>query len=320
MGRRTHAGWGIELTQPAIAGVVIAVFAHAAWTSTASRAAYLVEFGIAAALLVNMVWALVVVARTRVIVEANGCDAIVGDMPSLGIRVEGPRREVLVRMASSPGAPAVRASAPQAGPLPTIASFRGIAEAAVVEVLWRGPLGLAGFSRRRLLLLAQPLTIGPKPVATAGVVFPRDLLVGADAGGGPLGPGDVVRSVRGYTQGDPLRLVHWSATARTGDVVVKELELSVAPIVTIVADLNPGGAAADAAAGRAAWLCAHALRLGHRVVLVTVELDATIGAEVDAPLVASRRLARATAGAVELPPGAGEVLLVDADKATWIRR
>jgi uncharacterized protein (DUF58 family) len=315
-GWRTRPGWGLELSQPGVAAIAVAILAHSAWRATGARAAYLVEFGTIAALVANLVWAMLVVGRTTVTIRRSPSDAVVGDTPPLDIDVRGPARTVQLRLASSPGAPPVRATPPETGALPSLAAFRGVAVAAVVEILWRGPLGLVGCSRRRWLRLPRPLYIGPRPIAVADVVFPSWAASGADGGGGPLGPGDIVRGVRDYVPGDPRRLVHWPASARAGTLVVKEVELAPAPAVTIVADLNPGGPVADEIAGRAVWLCGHARRRGHSVVLVTCESGEVVAGAVDSMVAAHRRLATATAGAVHGPDGA-PALIVHRDGTTW---
>jgi uncharacterized protein (DUF58 family) len=50
-----------------------------------------------------------------------------------------------------------------------------------------------------------------------------------------------LHSVREYTQGESLRRVHWPTTARTGQLMVKELEDSPRDSVSVLLDCHPAG-------------------------------------------------------------------------------
>jgi uncharacterized protein (DUF58 family) len=56
-----------------------------------------------------------------------------------------------------------------------------------------------------------------------------------------------LHSVREYTQGESLRRVHWPTTARTGQLMVKELEDSPRDSVAVLLDCDPGTVAGDPA-------------------------------------------------------------------------
>jgi uncharacterized protein (DUF58 family) len=159
--------------------------------------------------------------------------------------------------------------------------------------------------------------IGPRPVRTNEVALPDAERVARDQAATAPGDGDAVRGVRDYVPGDALRLVHWAATARTGNVVVKELEHASRPRLLIAVDLGRGGPAAEDAAGRAAWLAQDAIGRGFAVTLATCEADGPVTAAVALPIDASRRLARAQPGAPQVPEGATPVLVVSADGDAW---
>jgi len=148
--------------------------------------------------------------------------------------------------------------------------------------------------------------VGPAPLDTSSVP-----LAAADAGGGAAalragsGP-DLVRGVRDYVPGDPRRLVSWSATARHGRLMVKELEDDpVTPRLTVVVDLRGDPPAAEVAASRAAGLAMAALRDGAEVVLATAEASGPRLAVVSSAVQVGRRLARATADGPPATPGPG---------------
>jgi len=54
-----------------------------------------------------------------------------------------------------------------------------------------------------------------------------------------------LHSVREYAQGESLRRVHWPSTARTGQLMVKELEDSPRETVSVLLDCDPGFAAGE---------------------------------------------------------------------------
>ncbi len=92
------------------------------------------------------------------------------------------------------------------------------------------------------------------------------------------GAGIEPRGVREYRPGDPLRLVHWRSTARTGRVVVKEFEAGSQATVALLIDRKKGhdvGKGADTSlelmVGHAAFLVETLLRQGVRVLLPQVD-------------------------------------------------
>lgn len=119
--------------------------------------------------------------------------------------------------------------------------------------------------------------------------------------------------------GDRLRQVHWRATARLGELVVKEAEEPRAPVLHLVLDLGAGDDAGEVAAGRAAWWSGDALRRGYQLVLTTVEAERTVTAPAHTPAGVNHRLARATAGSPAVPPVArpARLLIVGPDGDAW---
>ncbi len=109
--------------------------------------------------------------------------------------------------------------------------------------------------------------------------------------------------MREYVDGDPIRLVHWPATARTGTVMVRELEGPQRPRLVVVVDLRGPEADAEVAASRASGLALAALGAGTIVDLVTVEAAGPRTGTVTSALEIGRRLARAVPG----PPALGPV-------------
>jgi uncharacterized protein (DUF58 family) len=114
--------------------------------------------------------------------------------------------------------------------------------------------------------------------------------------------GDLVRSVRPYRAGDPSHLVHWSSTARAGELMVRELEPPVEPGLALVLEMEPGvgNPRSERAASTAAGVALTVLERGGPVVLCTAEEAGPVSRPVQSRVDLSRRLAAATSG----PPGA----------------
>lgn len=119
-----------------------------------------------------------------------------------------------------------------------------------------------------------------------------------------------IRSVRDYVPGDPARFVHWGATARRGDLMVKELEDPEGALVALVVDLRGDPEEAERTASRAAGMAAGALRQGLAVVLLTAEEDGPRVGPVTNATDIGRRLARATSAAPPDGPVPGGAAVV----------
>jgi uncharacterized protein (DUF58 family) len=92
-----------------------------------------------------------------------------------------------------------------------------------------------------------------------------------------------LHSVREYTQGESLRRVHWPTTARTGQLMVKELEDAPRDSVAVVLDCDPGGAAGvppdssfDAAVRAAGSVLRHHVARARKSTLVTTGKDGVV--------------------------------------------
>lgn len=119
--------------------------------------------------------------------------------------------------------------------------LRGRYRLAEVGVASGFPLGLARATRT---LACE--SSGWQPVVT---IYPRTLAVGtlvmqASAGGDGSRPAsphgrDLFREIRPYRHGDNVRDVHWRASARTGDLLVKEFDQVDARELLLVLDLDP---------------------------------------------------------------------------------
>ena len=202
---------------------------------------------------------------------------------------------------------------PARGRLPLVPLRRGVFTTVKLDVRSAAPLGLVWWRRRVVVELARPFEVGPMPVHV-----PLDAPRGSEDSGTDDGrvasaQADAVKTVREYVAGDPIKLVHWAATARSGELMVKELEAPLAPVLCIAVDLRRGDdVAVEDAASRAAGLAQAALAAGVPVTLLTAEVTGSRSGPVASPGDVNRRLARAVAGALPAPPRGVEPIVVSA--------
>ncbi len=150
---------------------------------------------------------------------------------------------------------------------------RGIVTEVGAEVEAAGPLGLMPWSRWVPLSLPAAIEVAPAP-SPVTLDDLADLTTAEADASTPSGRGDgMVRGVRPYSAGDPLRHVHWPATARWGDMMVKELEIPLESALVIIADLRGDPDRGEEAASIAAGLAGVALGAGYSVSLLTAEAD-----------------------------------------------
>ena len=125
----------------------------------------------------------------------------------------------------------------------------------------------------------------------------------------------MVRAVRPYVSGDPAHLVHWPTSARTGGLVVRELEPPGRRRLVLLVDLTGLGADTEQVASLARGAAHRALEQGGEVVLLTAEGHGPVEGAVRSRDQVGRRLARAVPGPPPAPPARGPVL----DLAAWWR-
>jgi uncharacterized protein (DUF58 family) len=147
---------------------------------------------------------------------------------------------------------------------------RGVVVALPAELSTRGPLGCFQANRLVRVSLPTPVHAAPAPVEhEVGWPALRTIQFGptetANVGH------DLFRGIRPYVAGDPPRSVHWKATARHRQLMVRESEGTGVVVVRLVLDLPQGGSAAEDAIARLAHVAEEALRQHWLVRLVTVE-------------------------------------------------
>ena len=231
-------------------------------------------------------------------------DATVGRVLPINVELTGRARGLKVSVVIDPDHPGewFRADAPSDGQYALVPSRRGVFPELVIQVRSSSPLGLVGWSRRVHVKLERPIEVAPRTIPVKyESVRGADQRAEAQPRSSTSGQ-EVTRGVREYVDGDAIRLVHWPSTARTGTVMIRELEGPQRPRLVVVVDLRGAESEAEIAASRASGLAQSALAAGTLVDLATVEADGTRFGAVKAPIEIGRRLARAMPGAPSSGP------------------
>ncbi|MBI3858451.1 MAG: DUF58 domain-containing protein [Planctomycetes bacterium] len=114
----------------------------------------------------------------------------------------------------------------------------GIHPVGPIQIHASDPAGL--FHAAAILPLTEDFAVFPQVYDVAGLaeLGARSTLVPQETSAGRPGQSLVPMGVREYRPGDDLRRVHWPATARRGTLMVKEVEVDLAPYFTVVLDLD----------------------------------------------------------------------------------
>ncbi len=293
--------------------LLAALVGWTAWRATGSRLALFVCAAALLALILDLTLAVVATRGVRATVGSVPTDAFVGDAVAVALSVTGPRLSFQVRAFA--GGTFLVTTPPATGRVVGVADARELVTELEVEIAGTGLCGLVTCARRQTVPLPRPLAVGPRPVAPA---HPFPELFGAWGEGAPRPSvvGDVVRGVRDYLPGDPVRRVHWASSARRGELVVKEVEEPGAPHLVVALDLGGGAVAGEEAAARAAWYAYEALRRGYEVVMATVEAAGPVTGRVGPPAEVNQRLARAVRGRPQVLAGAA-VVSVTPEGDSW---
>jgi uncharacterized protein (DUF58 family) len=287
-------------------GLVLALVAAALYLIARSTGAgwdIVILSALVSVLALGALWPGLTLPTVRARVSAPA-DAMVGRPLLMHVELRGRSTalRVRVRFDRDGGSDWTHADAPCRGDVVAVPAHRGVVHSVLVEIHSGGPLGLVGWRKRQRVALDVPIDVAPKPVVARYVpASGAQPVVRPDAHAGARGQ-ETTRGVRDYVDGDPIRLVHWPSTARTGSVMVRELEGPEQPRLLLIVDLRGEAHEAELAASRAAGLAIAALHRGVRVDVATSEDHGPVTGVVRTATEVGRRLARATDGAPTPPP------------------
>lgn len=243
---------------------------------------------VAAAMVVGLFGPWLALRRIRVEVIGSPTDGAAGSPVEVDLSWSGPARLTPV---SPPGDPVTK------GPVVLVPGGRGVLRSVTVEVASAAPFGLQWWSRRVELQLRRPLYVAPRRgVAGRATPYgPQDAPVQEGAGRHAGMDGDL-RAPRPYRPGDAFRLLHWPASAHTGELMVRELERPDGPPAEVAVRLPAEPERAEEEAERAYGTVLGLLDGGTPVLLSTHEESGPVSAIVRDRTEAARRLAAAVAG------------------------
>ena len=162
-------------------------------------------------------------------------------------------------------------------------SVRGVRPTGPTVLEATDPLGL----RRRIYATREQSSVLIVPKVTPMDV-PEILQLGQDEAESRMRGADAFESLREYVTGDPLKLIHWKASARAGELMVRRTVDTHVPRLLVILDVDersynrPGALfqnldeqAFERAVDLAASVCWYGCTPSHRVLLTTNGPDST---------------------------------------------
>jgi protein-glutamine gamma-glutamyltransferase len=246
----------------AVTGVALATGTGAAWLYLA---AVLVAVGLVPALLLPASGA----ARARLRSLDTPAVVVAGDPARLAVSMSVPRAATveIVDRGAVVGSAGLRRGT-HTGFLDAVFATPGTVERLEVRVRCGAPFGWWTWTRTTAVALHPPLLVGPAPVAgepPRPVVDEREAYQDHEAAGGAVESTGALRGVREWGLGDPIGWVHWPATLRAGELLVRSWDPPARDAVEVT--VPPG--AGHELLGRAAGAVDAALEAGWDVRLAT---------------------------------------------------
>jgi len=123
-----------------------------------------------------------------------------------------------------------------------------------------------------LIVLERMLTTDPCELKVYPAPIPVSIAISAGAGlgnseletGRVRGTGLDTRGIREYTPGDPLKHVHWTSSARTGRLMVKEFETGAGAHFVFMIQRTRGSDIGEALHSTLESMCGHALYMSEQ--------------------------------------------------------
>lgn len=275
--RAGRRGFGLT-----VVGVGVAVFAFAArtlWDQVGSHSALVVFSALVVMAALDCLVAFRTLAHPVVHVIAPA-EAFVDEDTPLRVVVHGVERAATLTIVSMRGSPTVRLDRSRGpvleGVVPVRPPVRSRIVRVIVELNATGPLGFVTCHRRVAVPFPAPVHAAPRAGVGPPVLLARPPGSDADPATGTdvrrLPDVGEPRGVRPYVPGDPRRLVHWPATARTGALSVRELDRERRqPDLVVALELLHPGDDAERAVARCRAVVEEAWRDGRSVRLRTIE-------------------------------------------------
>jgi uncharacterized protein (DUF58 family) len=237
----------------------------------------------------------VVLTCAKVHIAGAPVDCVAGT--PVDIRIESSTRVKICARAPFEGEAFVGPAGRRRGPdttVPLLPERRGVHDSLTLDLSTAAPFALQWWTRRVVLRLPSALHVAPRTGRAASFPLRTHDDAGATVDWVQTDAGQP-RGARPYQPGDSRRRVHWSATAHSGELMVRELERPSAEPVTLRVLLPRDPEEADRVAERALGTITRLLQRGATVLLATVEASGPVTGSVADRRAAGRRLARAVA-------------------------
>ena len=249
--------------------ILLVVVALLAWLLSDSRAVVSLALACIFALVIDGWSALRGVRSADISLTPTG-DAVSGEPTRWVLEVDDLSRPVSLQPVRLPAPPPVLVEAGRPGILSIPATSRGIVHFLVIDAVCVGPVGLFKAGRRHRVTPPRPVVVRPRPVPLH-IRWPMPKAVGYGLSEVAPRGDDLFRSVRPYQRGDERRKIHWKATARHGELMVREDDGTGVVALQVIVHVHQPGPAAEHVIGNAAWLTEAAIDRGWLVQLVTLD-------------------------------------------------
>ncbi len=203
-----------------------------------------------------------------------------GHIPLFGValREQVENLTLGIRRTVSYGCPLLEPNGHSEQVTPVDLSIRGRYRFGPLRLVVPDPLGI--FEGTREVPSEQAVVVVPRTFEMDPTVLTQELSAGTQGVSQPIivGGDTEVAGVREFMHGDDLRRVHWNSTARTGRLMVKQIESRLTTALTIILDLyrqqvwgKPPDSTLEHAVRVAASLAERAFNDGHLMQLVCHE-------------------------------------------------
>lgn len=264
--------------------IVVAVLASLMWLIVNSQALMTLAMGLLFALVVDGWLARGALPTTPPRLVPVG-EAAAGQPSNWRLELDRVRRAVTVRASGLRREQPLLVDTVDPGTITLPATGRGVIHAVHLDVVASGPIGLCRAGRRYRVVPTRPRVVGPGSSAE-DVRWPPPAGLSLDLTEPTPRGDDQFRGVRPYQRGDERRKVHWKATARAGETMVREDDGTGYVALQVTVDLGNDDrltdAEADAVVAHAARVVEEGRRQGWTVQLVT--FDETPAPPADVPL------------------------------------
>lgn len=258
--RPTPVGWGVLVLVVPIVGV---------WLIVNARALLVLVLALLLLMVVDAIIAFHALRRLRIDLRPEG-EPVSNEPSRWHVSAEGVRRSVALRLVRLPPVEQFLLTRDRPGVITVPPMYRGLIHLLLVDVAATGALGLWRSARRYRIDFDEPIPVVPRPeLGTVRRPAPLSTSFGQTERA-PRGE-DLFRGVRPYVRGDERRRIHWKATARHGELMVREDDGTGIVVLQITVDPGPPGPAADAVIARASRLAQLAAADGWLVDLVTTD-------------------------------------------------